>query len=492
MLSKKSILIIVFIVVVVGLGTGGLACVYSKTKEFDQVFRNEVYVEETYIGGLTREAAKLQVVEMIEKKEEAREFILDGSDQEWMIPYTRFQGEYNIDEVLEQAFQVGHEGNMIQRFRAFTRKEVEKVAFTLDHSYRKEISEEIIQEYADEFYIAPQDATMTRESKKFIITPERPGQELDVKATAKRLDAIYSGAKEGKVEAVIAVIEAKKTASYFNNVQSPVASFYTTYTNTSPSRNTNLAVGAKTINTSIEPGETFALSNYLGDISAENGYKTSKVIVNGKLVDGIGGGICQVASTLYNSVLLTDLKVVSRRNHSLPVGYIPLGRDATYATGAIDFKFENPTEYPAYVESYMENNRLYVNIFGHESLKPDHDIKFESVVVEVIPAPAPKYEKDPTLPKGKEVSQLSPLDGKKVNLYKYTYKDGKLVDKVLENQSYYRPRAAIISVGTKEVLEVPEVPVVPVPMPPESKPVEDNTLEVIEDPSVMDLYEEQA
>ncbi len=448
---------------------------------------NGVYVEETHIGGLTKEEARSQLAKIVETKKEAKEIILYGQDKEWTIPYAKFQGNYNIDAVLHQAFQIGHEGNVIQRFRNFTSKDVKRIEFTLERSYNKEVADEIVKEYVDEFYIEPQDATMVRKDRKFIITPEKPGQELDVKATAKKLDALYSEGEEGRVEVVINTVDAQKTSSYYDDVQTPVASFYTTYTNASPSRNTNLRVGAKTINTSIEPGEIFALSDHFGSISAENGYQTSKVIVNGKLVDGIGGGICQVASTLYNSVLLTDLKVVSRQNHSLPVGYIPLGRDATYATGVIDFKFENPTAYPAYVESYMENNRLYVNIFGHESLKPDHDIKFESVVMEVIPAPAPKYEKDPTLEKGKQVQELASLDGKKVNLYKYIYKDGKLIDKMLENKSYYRPRAGIIRVGTKEVPLVPESP-----KPEQPKEEKDKRLEVIDDPSLMNLYEEQA
>lgn len=483
MLNKKLVLIITFIVVVAGLGTGATWYVYSQTKEYDQIYRDEVYIEETHIGGLTREEAKSKVTDMVKSTKEGKSITFYGDDKEWEIPYEKFQGKYNIDEVLEAAFQVGHEGNTFERFREFTKKEVEKRVFTLEHSYDDGIAEEIAKEYADEFYIAPQDATMVRKDKRFIITPEQSGQELDVKATAKKLDAAYKAREEGKVEAVVVTVDAQKTSSYFNDVQSPISSFYTTFGNSDPDRIENLRVGSQTINTSVGPGETFALSDYFGIISAENGYKNSKVIVNGKLVEGIGGGICQVASTLYNSVLLTDLKVTSRQNHSLPVGYIPLGRDATYASGAIDFKFENPTEYPAFVESYVENNRLYVNIFGHESLKPDKDIKFESVITEVIPAPAPKYEKDPTLEKGKEVQQLAPLEGKKVDLYKYSYKDGKLIDKVLESKSYYRPRAAIIRVGTKEVQEPVQEPE------PVTAPVEE--IEVIDDPGIMDLYEDE-
>ncbi len=498
MRNKKIVLIITFIAVVLaGLGTGATLCVYSQTKEYDQIYRDGVYVEGIDLGGLTKEEAKAKVSSLVKTRIEGKNIVFYGHNKEWEIPYEKFQGKHNIDQVLEMAFQVGHQGNTFQRFREFTKKQVEKKEFMLEHSYNEAIAEQIIREYADEFYVAPKDATMVRKDKRFTITPEQAGQELDIKTTAEKLNAAFQS-EEGKVEAVIRALEPKKTSDYFNNVQSPIASFYTTFGNSDPDRNVNLAVGAATINTSVEPGATFALSDHLGIISAENGYKNSKVIVNGKLVDGIGGGICQVASTLYNSVLLTDLKVTSRQNHSLPVGYIPLGRDATYASGVIDFKFENPTDHPAYVESYVENNRLYVNIFGHESLKPDTDIKFESVITEVVPAPVPKYEDDPSLEKGKEIQQLAPLDGKKVDLYKYTYKDGKLIDKVLESKSYYRPRAAIIRVGTKELpVEIPqEQPEAEAEAEtkPETKPETEleTEPEVINDPSTMNLYEEQA
>ena len=158
---------------------------------------------------------------------------------------------------------------------------------------------------------------------------------------------------------------------------------------------------------------------------------------------------------------------------------------------------KNPTEYPVYVESYCENNRLYVNIFGNENLKPENEIKFESVVVEVVPPPATAYKDDSGLPKGQKIEELGALSGKRVNLYKCTYdKAGKLVNRELESKSYYRTRGAIVRVGTKEPdatgkqdpvqpdkgEEKSEVPVTP-ETPKEPK--------IMDDSSQMDLYEEQ-
>lgn len=476
------------VVVIGGLSTGGFMYIYSQSKAFNEVFMDGVFVEDIALGGLSKQEAKSQILEMLANKDKDKTIILHGNGQETVIPVAKFAPEYNVDEVLEEAFKIGHEGNILERYKASNNKEKIINKFTLSYSYNKEAAQEIIKEYASGVYVAPKNATMVRENKQFIITPEKPGQEVDIETTAEKMNTLYDSEGEGKVEAVIVPILPERTSAYFEQVQTPVASFYTSFNNADQNRNTNLKIGSGTINTLLEPGETFALSNYLEPITAKNGYKSSKVILNGKLVDGIGGGICQVASTLYNSVLLTNLEIVARQNHSLPVGYIPLGRDATYASDVIDFKFKNPTQYPVYIESYCENNRLYVNIFGNESLKPDNDIKFETVVAEVVPAPATKYEDDPTLPKGQKVQELAPLDGKKVKLYKCIYKDGKLIDRVLESNSYYRPRAGIVKVGTKE-----EAPAAGTPEP--ANPDEGHKIpeepEVIEDSSQMDLYEEQ-
>ena len=148
----------------------------------------------------------------------------------------------------------------------------------------------------------------------------------------------------------------------------------------------------------------------------------------------------------------------------------PLGRDATYATGVIDFKFKNNTGYPLLIEGYCENNNVYINIYGHKDARSEYEIKFESVVTEVIPAPASKYEDDPTLEKGKEVVEVKALDGKRVKLYRLYYKNGVLDRKELVDTSYYKPRAAIIKRGTKETASNNGQPSVPTPPPTTTTP----------------------
>ena len=175
-----------------------------------------------------------------------------------------------------------------------------------------------------------------------------------------------------------------------------------------------------------------------------------RVIVNGKLEEGIGGGVCQIASTLYNALLLSDVEIYSRANHSLPVAYVPLGRDATYASDIIDFKFRNNSDYPLFVEAYCANNQVIVNLFGYKGLKLDYDeIKFASELIETIKPPETKIIEDPNLYTDQKIQESRPREGKKVKLYRLFYRNGILVDKQLINTSTYRAVAEVVRVGTK-------------------------------------------
>jgi vancomycin resistance protein YoaR len=323
----------------------------------------------------------------------------------------------------------------------------------------------VIESYVPKFHIEPVDATISRKNRAFVITKEIEGQELDLVATLDKIFTVLDSEDLGdtQIEIITNKIPVKYTKESFKDIQNIIASFSTSYNNADANRNVNLKVASSKINTRLLPGEVFSLAKQLEPISFAAGYRASKVIVNGKLEQGIGGGVCQIASTLYNSLLLTDFDITMRQNHSLSVAYVPLGRDATYATDAIDFKFKNNTQYPMFVESYCENNKVYVNIFAHPSIKPPYEIKFDSVTTEVINPPAPKYIEDPTLSQGAQVEELRALNGRKVKLYKLYYKDGALIKKELVNNSYYRPRAATIRVGTKADAPVfnPETPATP-------------------------------
>ena len=212
-------------------------------------------------------------------------------------------------------------------------------------------------------------------------------------------------------------------------------------------RNENLRVASNKVNgTLIHPGEIFSTNKTI-DVSTENGYQAAPIIVNGKLQPGVGGGVCQIATTLYNAVLYAELEVVERKNHSMPVGYIAKGKDATLAGDYIDFKFRNNMDYPVYIESYIEDNKLYMNIYGKEIRASNRKIVLNSSIINTIPQPAQKVIIDPTLKPGERIVEKKGRTGYNVELYKLIYVNDELVKTELVNTSYYQPVGAEVRVG---------------------------------------------
>jgi vancomycin resistance protein YoaR len=140
---------------------------------------------------------------------------------------------------------------------------------------------------------------------------------------------------------------------------------YTTHTTNVANRNTNISLAASTLtNTVIAPGQTYSFNGSLGNTTAAKGYKVAGILVNGKPSQGIGGGICQVSSTMYNAVLEAGMKIVERHAHSAEVGYVPKGRDATVSYGSLDFKWMNNKSSNIYMVIAYNNRSLTVSVYG--------------------------------------------------------------------------------------------------------------------------------
>ena len=144
------------------------------------------------------------------------------------------------------------------------------------------------------------------------------------------------------------------------------ASFYTTFSSSTSERKNNIKIAAMALNDAfIDVGGEFSFNDRVGPRTEARGYKKAKIIFNGHFIDGIGGGVCQVSSTLYNAVLLANLPVTERFPHSLKVNYVPEGMDATVSYGTFDFKFVNSMDPPIIIHSECENGKLTITLFGH-------------------------------------------------------------------------------------------------------------------------------
>ena len=232
-----------------------------------------------------------------------------------------------------------------------------------------------------------------------------------------------------------------------------LGTFSTTYNTSNQNRITNLKLASEKIDgTIILPGETFSYNKVVGERTIAKGYKEAAVYAGGKVVDGIGGGICQLSSTLYNSVLYANLEITSRSNHRFLTSYVTAGRDATVSWGTIDFCFKNTRSYPIKITSEVKNGVVTTSIYGIKEEK-EYEVVIESKVTEVIPY-STKYVKDSTLKEEEEEIVQYGANGAKSETYKIVKYNGIVVSREQISSDIYSPLERIVKKGTKKAQEV--------------------------------------
>ncbi|NOV00442.1 VanW family protein [Paenibacillus planticolens] len=222
-----------------------------------------------------------------------------------------------------------------------------------------------------------------------------------------------------------------------------ISEFTTTFPASGEGRIHNIRSTAASIQDLLmAPGETFDYSKIIAQTETQFGYKEAPVILNGKLVPGIGGGICQVSTTLYNAVLRSGLAIVERRNHSLPVSYVTLGQDATFANGYINFKFRNNTDAYLLIRTVTTDRDVTVKLYGHMS--PSVSYEIESNIVETIQPPV-KYLHNASLAPGATRPISTGKPGYKVETYRIKRENGAIVSKELVSKDQYSPVPTLVA-----------------------------------------------
>lgn len=300
-----------------------------------------------------------------------------------------------------------------------------------------------IEQIHQDIYTEPKDAYY--EENPFKIYAEVEG--VDFAISMEEAKGIIAENKE-EYRIPLKITPASKTINDIGTEAFPylISSFTTRYDASNVNRSQNLAIATSKINgTVLMPGEEFSFNQVVGKRTIEEGYKDAKIYQDGKVVDGLAGGICQISSTLYNAVVQANLEIVERRNHSFTTSYVKAGRDATVVYGVIDFKFKNTRTYPIKIEGSVNSGIAEFNIHG---IKEDveYAVDLAPVVTASIPY-ATQYIPDPSLMPGQQVLVQAGGSGCKVTTYKETKLDGKLVSREIISTDTYQPMKAIIRVG---------------------------------------------
>ncbi|WP_019915085.1 VanW family protein [Paenibacillus sp. HW567] len=245
-------------------------------------------------------------------------------------------------------------------------------------------------------------------------------------------------------------------------VERKISEFSTSLGASGPGRTFNIESAAQAVDgTILPPGAVFDYGKAIQKAQADTGFREAPVIVNGKLQPGTGGGICQVSSTLYNAALRSGLEIVERRNHSLPVNYLPKGQDATFSEGNINFRIRNNTGKYLIIKAGVQGRYLTVKLFG--TFPKNVTFLIQSRTVEVL-QPADKYVSDSSLPRGDTRVIQNGKTGYIVETYITRLIDGKAAEKKLLSRDTYYAQKRIIAINRggmgKSLPESPRNPLV--------------------------------
>ncbi|WP_139905006.1 VanW family protein [Clostridium thermarum] len=443
MKNKKQLFIfpiMLFIIIVTAFGY----IYYYVSKWDDKVYPN-TFIGDTNISGLTIAEAKSALINY-NKKLCSRNIHVIYDQKEYNLTYDDLQVEMELDNTINTAFKYGKDNNMLGKLSTLRAQKENRYEVVL--KYNADNIKQFVEKVKQDINRPPVNASISKINRgKPSIVKEVIGKKVDENKLYNDIVNSISYDSPDSLTINITVGNEKPTITEaeISAIDSLVSTFTTHYSTASVGRAENIAIAAAKLNGKLlMSGEEFSFNKETGARTLENGFKGAPVIIKGKLVDGVAGGVCQVSTTLYNSIIKLGIKPLERRNHSLAPAYIGLGYDATVAE-YIDFKFKNTLKYPLYIESKAGNGSITFNIYSNSSVT-EIKYKLQNEIVEVI-EPEIIYKQVDTLPKGTIEKVQDPIAGYKVKVYLVAYKNGKEIKRELLSRDNYKKVDGIYNVG---------------------------------------------
>ena len=391
---------------------------------------------------------KKQAIDYVEENKESdidkKSMKLYYKDKSYNISLRDLGFSYKYEDAINRAYDIGRKGNMFSRIKNVRNIRKDGIDIPLESFYDMKKIEDIVNNISQEIDLESKDAEINLNNGNINIKNEVMGKVVIKDKLAHDIaENVYD------LEDIQIPIEEKTpkiTKAILSRINGIIGEYSTSYSTSSSDRIENIRLSSKAISGKlILPGEEFSYNNTTGPRERKNGYKEANVIIGGELTPGVGGGVCQTSTTLYNALLLADIETQERHPHSIPASYVKYGQDAAVAYGYLDLKFINKFDYPIYIYSKMSGGRVHIYIYGDKSRK-DYSVKIDSDIVETIPLKVEEVFDNKVTPGTKELIQKG-RPGYRVKTYKSIMKNGKVVSKTLINNDYYKPKKTIYRVG---------------------------------------------
>lgn len=426
-------------------------------KQYRDYLRQEmiyqgVFIDGVHVGGMTLTQAQAVLQNEADSTANAFSLTISIGNKSWTLDNRTVAATRNLDTVLRQAYAIGKQnttaiiGTNLTPFRERVNTMLtllEKHVYlnstaTYDHeAVRAKINE--IATYVTRDPVDSVIESFNPNTRTFTFTDEQPGVTIDAEALYQQVTAKLNQGVVGEILTIAPTITtpAISKTDMMNNFK--LVSAFTTDTTSDRNRNNNIGLACAAINGKVLlPGESFSFNTATGQRTTSKGYKSAGAIAAGQSIEEVGGGICQVSSTLFNAVARADLEITSRSPHAWPSSYVKIGEDATVNWPNLDFAFRNNKNTPVFVIAYYKDRKCSAEIWGM-ALGTGVTIDLSSRILKTTEPPTEiKYVQNPALAAGESIETIKARTGYVVDTYKVWYKDGQEAKRELLHTSTYK------------------------------------------------------
>ena len=416
-----------------------------------------IYVDDISLGGKTADEAMSLVKGYVADlgKKEITLYIVDGHSL--IVTPDELGFIWSNPGIISEAAALGQKGNIIKRYKAIKDLEHSNKIYELEYTFDSVMISDIITEQCEDYVEPAIDATMEIIEGEIVITAGQAGFEIDVRASVDLIIEFLSSDWEknnASIDLIVAVTEPRGTYEELSSLTDVLGTYSTSYSSSNSNRSANIANGTRLCSGQLlYPGDEFNALESVMPFTENNGYLLAGSFLQGQLVDSLGGGICQVTTTLYNAVLLAELEVTERHNHSMIVSYVEPSMDAAIAeSSGKNLKFVNNTEDPIFVVGQTSSDKkISFTIYGKEFRPSSRSIEYKSEILETKHPEGEIVYQDAGSPVG-YVSVQSAYIGYRSRLWKIVTEDGVEVSRDQVNSSNYIavPRTATVGIFTTD------------------------------------------
>lgn len=447
-IMKKYIKLLPALVIVFSAVFVGRSLVNVDAEE-ENTIPNTVYIEDMDVSGMTEQEANQALSDYVAGLN-STVFTLTTGDKSIQVSAEDLGITVANPEIVEEALNIGKTGNLIARYKDKKDLEREPKQFEVLFNADETKVETILGVNVDNLNQEAVNSGLKRENSAFTIIEGKNGIEVNVAESVTKIQEYLEQEWQGEdasIELATEVTEPRGTKEELSKVKDLLGSFHTDFSSSASGRYKNVQNGCEKINgTVLYPGDQFSVYEAVSPFDEENGYALAGSYENGTTVQTYGGGICQVSTTLYNAVILAELQVDERYNHSMIVTYVKPSMDAAIAGTAKDFKFTNNTDAPIYIEGYTSGGQIYFNVFGQETRPSNRVVTYESETLSKT-EPGVTLQADGTHGVGYISTVQGSHTGYTAKLWKVVTVDGVEESRTEFNSSRYNPSNKILAVG---------------------------------------------